>query len=332
MKTNKLISTIFIAVIAILMVTVVLASVQAVDAAPKKVKVIWNANGGKIGAAKSVTTTVTKNAKIAKLPKTPKKVGYAFKGWYTKKTGGTKVSKGIKVNKKVAYYAQWVKQYTLTFDANGGTVSPNSKKIGNKLAYGTLPTPKRSGYTFTGWFTSKTGGTKVSTSTKMPAKNVKVYAQWKKGSSVSNSASNRVLNADEKALVGFYGYGDTSAGYKQFVSISASGEALSKWMGEYSYVRCIMFNADGTYEQRSMAVGSVFTRGGSLISTTGNWKISSKGTVLLSNLVEKVYYVDGTHETNTYSKVIDYTYSIESQSGSNGLMWNGRSMFFVKFA
>jgi len=202
MKTKKIVSTIIIALVAILMVTVVLSSVQAVDAAPKKVKVSWNANGGKIGASKTVTTTVTKGAKVGKLPKTPKRVGYTFKGWYTKKTGGIKVSKATTVKNKVAYYAQWVKQYTLSFDANGGTVSPTSKKVGNKLTYGALPTPKRSGYTFTGWFTAKIGGSKVSTSTKMPAKNVKVYAQWKKGSSLSNSGSNRVLNSDEKKLVG----------------------------------------------------------------------------------------------------------------------------------
>ena len=61
MKTKKLISILVIAIIAVLMLTVALGSVQAVDAAPKKVKVTWNANGGKIGTAKTKVTSVKKN-------------------------------------------------------------------------------------------------------------------------------------------------------------------------------------------------------------------------------------------------------------------------------
>jgi len=109
MKMKKLFSVFVIAIIAILMVTVALGSVQAVDAAPKKVKVTWNANGGKIGTTKTTTTILTKGKKIGKLPKTPKKVGYTFKGWYTKKKAGTKITKATKVKKKITYYAQWKK-------------------------------------------------------------------------------------------------------------------------------------------------------------------------------------------------------------------------------
>ncbi|MCL2688143.1 MAG: InlB B-repeat-containing protein [Methanobrevibacter sp.] len=107
MKTKKLFSMLIIAIIAILMLTAVLSTVTAVDAASKKVKVTWDANGGKIGTAKVATTTVTKDAKVGKLPKTPKQVSYSFKGWYTKKSGGTKITKATKVKKKVTYYAQW---------------------------------------------------------------------------------------------------------------------------------------------------------------------------------------------------------------------------------
>ena len=42
-----------------------------------------------------------------------------------------------------------------------------------------MPTPTRSGYTFTGWFTAKTGGTKVYSTTKV-TNNMTLYAQWKK--------------------------------------------------------------------------------------------------------------------------------------------------------
>ncbi|MCL2116347.1 MAG: InlB B-repeat-containing protein, partial [Methanobrevibacter sp.] len=72
-------------------------------------KITWNANGGKIGNKKTIATTVKKGSKINKLILSPKRSGYAFKGWYTKKTGGTKISKNTKPSKSVILYAQWKK-------------------------------------------------------------------------------------------------------------------------------------------------------------------------------------------------------------------------------
>ena len=113
MKTKKLFSIFVIAMIAILMLTAVMSTVQAVDAA-SKVKVTWNANGGKIGISKIATTTVTKGVKVGKLPKKPTKAGYIFSGWYTKKSGGTKITATTKVKKKVTYYAQWTKTTSIS--------------------------------------------------------------------------------------------------------------------------------------------------------------------------------------------------------------------------
>ena len=117
MKIKKLGHLLIIAIIAILMVTVVLGSVQAVDAAPKKVKVTWNANGGKIGKANIKLTTVKKNAKVGRLLKAPVRSGYEFKGWYTKKSGGKKITSATKVKNKVAYYAQWKKKAVSNIDS-----------------------------------------------------------------------------------------------------------------------------------------------------------------------------------------------------------------------
>jgi len=71
--------------------------------------------------------------------------------------------------------------YKLTYNANGGSVSPGSKNLIANESYGTLPRPTRPGYTFLGWFTAKSGGKEVSSSTKMPAGNVTIYARWKEG-------------------------------------------------------------------------------------------------------------------------------------------------------
>ncbi len=71
--------------------------------------------------------------------------------------------------------------YTVTFNPNGGSVSPTSKTVTYSSTYGTLPTPTRSGYTFAGWGTTSSGGTQVTSSTKVTtASNHTLYAQWSK--------------------------------------------------------------------------------------------------------------------------------------------------------
>ncbi len=67
--------------------------------------------------------------------------------------------------------------WTVTFNAYGGVVVEATRMVTSGAAVGTLPTPTRSGYTFTGWFTAASGGTQISTSTKVTV-NVTYYAHW----------------------------------------------------------------------------------------------------------------------------------------------------------
>ena len=68
---------------------------------------------------------------------------------------------------------------TVTFNANGGSVSQASKTVTKTQTYGTLPTPTRDYYTFNGWYTAASGGTKVTSSTAVAsAGNHTLYAQW----------------------------------------------------------------------------------------------------------------------------------------------------------
>ena len=73
---------------------------------------------------------------------------------------------------------------TVAFDANGGTVSPQSRTVGYGAAVGTLPTPTRAGYKFAGWYTAANGGTRVSASTKVTA-NITYYAHWTSSNGVA---------------------------------------------------------------------------------------------------------------------------------------------------
>ena len=68
--------------------------------------------------------------------------------------------------------------YTVTYDANGGTCSPNSDiYTGTAL---TLPTPTRTGYTFKGWYDAASGGNRIGGAGDpyTPAADITLYAQW----------------------------------------------------------------------------------------------------------------------------------------------------------
>ncbi|MBR6586175.1 MAG: InlB B-repeat-containing protein, partial [Kiritimatiellae bacterium] len=67
---------------------------------------------------------------------------------------------------------------TITFDANGGSVSPTTKEYLTNGTYGSLPTPTRSGYLFTGWYTAASGGTKITDVSTVTHSVVTLYAQW----------------------------------------------------------------------------------------------------------------------------------------------------------
>lgn len=65
----------------------------------------------------------------------------------------------------------------VTFDANGGSVSPSFKyiEVGNPI--GTLPTPTWSHHIFKGWFTDPTNGTQITENT-LAGSNDTYYAHW----------------------------------------------------------------------------------------------------------------------------------------------------------
>ena len=68
--------------------------------------------------------------------------------------------------------------WTVSFNPNDGTVDEESRQVKRNTAIGELPEPVRVGYTFTGWFTSKSGGTQMTAESKVTVESVTVYAHW----------------------------------------------------------------------------------------------------------------------------------------------------------
>lgn len=141
-----------------------------------KYTVKFDGNGGSDPDAIKVTYDST----YGTLP-TPTRTGYKFLGWFTAKTNGTRVKASTKVTITATQqlYAHWQGiSVTVSFDSNGGS-DVASITVTYDGTYGTLPVPTRDGYTFLGWFTAKTDGTKVADTTKVTATaDQTLYALW----------------------------------------------------------------------------------------------------------------------------------------------------------
>ena len=115
---------------------------------------------------------------------------YIFAGWYklSQETDpervSTKFSNGdsYPYTHDTTFYAHFnIKEYTLTFDSQGGTeIDPITTQFRATIS---IPKPSRDGYTFKGWYyivTDDSGKTeeKQFASSSMPYRNLQLYAKW----------------------------------------------------------------------------------------------------------------------------------------------------------
>ena len=145
---------------------------------PEEINILVNFNGN--GGTAGTNSATYDNVTPITLP-TATWSGHAFNGWYTAASGGNKVGNANATyvpTEPTTLYAQWT-AYTVTYDANGGSVSPTSDSAGSNGTV-TLATPTRTGYDFNGWYTAASGGTKVGIggASYTPTADITLYAQW----------------------------------------------------------------------------------------------------------------------------------------------------------
>ena len=134
----------------------------------------FDPNGGTLEIDKKVIGT---NTSYGVMP-TPTREYYHFLGWFTEASGGTQVTPDTVLTEDTTVYAHWqVYTYTITYNPNGGSVSPTTQTKEHGSQYGSMPTPTRSNYRFLGWFTQASGGTQI-TSTSTVTGSATLYAHW----------------------------------------------------------------------------------------------------------------------------------------------------------
>ncbi len=146
------------------------------------------------GTLSTTTKTVTYDEKYGGLTTPAAPVGYTFTGWHLGSEIGQLVTEDtiVKTASNHELHGTWAaKTHTLTANANGGTISSTSgwtlgsgnttatKTVAYDSAYGTLPTPTRSGYTFEGWHLNSESGSAVTSSTIVKTDgNHTIVAKW----------------------------------------------------------------------------------------------------------------------------------------------------------
>lgn len=111
--------------------------------------ITFDANGGTCSKS---SMEVRSGVLLSNLP-VPEREGYLFDGWYYNDKL-ISANDTIPEKKNVTFIAHWspdIRDYILTFNANGGTCNIKSKAIKYGEPYGELPVPVRNGYTFIGW-------------------------------------------------------------------------------------------------------------------------------------------------------------------------------------
>ena len=133
-----------------------------------------------------------------------------------------------------------------------GSSYSKSYTYGAKL--GTLPSASRNGYTFNGWFTSPSGGSKITTTTTVPSNNVTYYAQW---TPINYSISYNLNGGSVSGNPTSYNIESSAITLK---NPTRSGYIFTGWTG-----------SNGSYPQTSVTIASGSTGNKSY---TANWKAS----------------------------------------------------------
>lgn len=72
------------------------------------------------------------------------------------------------------------KKLLVKLDSTGGNITSNTLDVIFSQKYGEIPTPTKEGFIFEGWYTSSTGGTKITNETTVTeTKDHTLYAQWR---------------------------------------------------------------------------------------------------------------------------------------------------------
>lgn len=159
---------------------------------PKVYTVSYDWNGGRGTAVSDVNYTFGTTAITLPTVGDRVKDGYTFAGWSESSNGSALNSTYIPSQSRTLYALWNVGNFTVTYDAGRGTIANSSVPVANGSST-VLPLPTRANFTFDGWHTLVSGGSRVGShgDSFTPASSQTVYARWIQNSlyGITNSLS-----------------------------------------------------------------------------------------------------------------------------------------------
>lgn len=151
-------------------------------------------NDGLTHPAPYATLVTGTNGRLTELPSTPFWEGHTFRGWFTEKSGGVRITTSYTFKEDTDVYAQWYDvegKYEITFYPNGqgAMINGSQLQVTKTTTDGYLtelpPDPTRAGYKFTGWWSTSSGseGYEITSGTLSSTpfdKATSFYARWQK--------------------------------------------------------------------------------------------------------------------------------------------------------
>ena len=197
--------------------------------APTEFIVTFDGNGG----TPSVGSMTTTDQKLPSLPSASRSGSYSFDGWYTEKSGGTKITTDTVFSADTTVYAHWtytggggggynppVTYYTLRFETGGGSDIPSVREAYNTYIDLTKYVPTWRGHTFIGWYSERSLTNKVSGV--YLTKDMTVYAGWRVDENPGTGA-NPFTDVSEKDWF----YGDVMFVYENGLMLGTSKTLFS---------------------------------------------------------------------------------------------------------
>ena len=196
--------------------------------APTEFIVTFDGNGG----TPSVGSMTTTDQKLTSLPSASRSGSYSFDGWYTEKSGGTKITTDTVFHANTTVYAHWtyigggggynppVTYYTLRFETGGGSDIPSVREAYNAYIDLTQYVPTWRGHTFIGWYSERGLTNKVSGV--YLTKDMTVYAGWRVDENPGTGA-NPFTDVSEKDWF----YGDVMFVYENGLMLGTSKTLFS---------------------------------------------------------------------------------------------------------
>lgn len=167
---------------------------------PAEYTITFNPNGGTIASVTAVTT----GGKLPSLPMPTYSGSYSFDGWYSSKTGGTKITTDTVFTEDTVLYARWtyvggssggsgggctITCYNVTFDTQGGSILKPAEGIKSRSLLNPPEAPTRDGYLFVGWYKDADCTVPWDFARDTVTKHLTLYAKWTEAEKAPGSTS-----------------------------------------------------------------------------------------------------------------------------------------------